>query len=86
MHATATLCGVATRRAELTASLQAIETLRGDAIPFDAAAFRVLAEKLKFFEALPESRVFELSFARYEATATLGSVRAESVRSVTLAP
>lgn len=67
-------------------ALQAIETLRGDAIPFDAAAFRVLAEKLKFFEALPESRVFELSFARYEATATLGSVRAESVRSVTLAP
>ncbi len=34
---------------------------------FDPAAFRPLAEKLKFFETLPESRVEELSFARYAA-------------------
>ncbi len=71
------------RRAD---ALRAIEALRVDAMPFDAAAFRVLAEKLKFFEALPESRVSELSVARYEARSQLNMVLAESVRSVSLQP
>jgi ATP-dependent helicase Lhr and Lhr-like helicase len=62
-------------------ALQAIEDLRRDAMPFDAAAFRVLAEKLKFFEALPESRVCEISIARFEAQKLLTDVLAEFVRS-----
>ena len=67
-------------------ALQVIERVRADAIPFDPVAFRPLAEKLKFFEALPDARVAEMSLARYEATAALGSVLAEPVRGVTAAP
>jgi ATP-dependent Lhr-like helicase len=65
-------------------ALQAIEALRGDAIPFDAAAFRVLAEKLKFFEALPESRVSELSLSRYEARSSVQAVLLEQMRSASV--
>jgi hypothetical protein len=67
-------------------ALQTIEDLRRDPVPFDATAFRGLAEKLKFFEALPEQRVAELSLARYEATTTISAVRAEAVRGVTASP
>jgi hypothetical protein len=66
-------------------ALEAIERLRADAMPFDALAFRPLAEKLKFFEALPESRVDELSFARFEVGAILRAVRAEPCRGISVA-
>jgi ATP-dependent Lhr-like helicase len=65
-------------------TLRAVEVLRQSPIQFDAAAFKVLAEKLKFFEALPESRICEISFARFEARLALDSVIAEPVRGVTI--
>lgn len=70
----------------LSDAMEAIERLRADPMPFDATAFRVLAEKLKFFETLPESRVGEISLARYEAGAHVRAVLAERVRSVSSQP
>jgi ATP-dependent Lhr-like helicase len=67
-------------------ALQAIERLRADEIPFDPVAFRPLAEKLKFFETLPEARVDQLSLARYAARAALASVLGEPVRGIAVAP
>jgi hypothetical protein len=67
-------------------ALQAIERLRADEIPFDPVAFRPLAEKLKFFETLPEARVEQLSLARYAARAALASVLRGPVRGIAVAP
>lgn len=67
-------------------ALQAIDLLRADPVAFDPAAFRQLAEKLKFFEALPESRVAELSFERYNAASQIAATLAETVRGVAITP
>jgi ATP-dependent Lhr-like helicase len=61
-------------------ALGMVRTLRADDIPFDAAAFRPLAQKLKFFDTLPELRVDELSAARYCDPVAVRSVLSEDVR------
>lgn len=65
-------------------ALQLIGELRSDPMPFDAAAFRPLADKLKFFEALPEARVAELSQARFEALNEVRLVCLEPARGVSV--
>jgi ATP-dependent Lhr-like helicase len=65
-------------------ALRLIGELRSDPMPFDASAFRPLAEKLKFFEALPEARVAELCEARYAGTRAIKELLAEPVRSVAI--
>lgn len=65
-------------------ALQLIGELRSDPMPFDAAAFRPLADKLKFFEALPEARVAELSQARFEASNEVRLVCLEPARGVSV--
>jgi hypothetical protein len=66
--------------------MDAIRELRNVRPQFDPAAFRPLAEKLKFFETLPESRVEELSFARYAVVAPLAAVLGEPVKAVDAQP
>lgn len=61
-------------------ALKAVEGLREGAVPFDPAAFRQMAEKLKFFDTLPEHRVAELITARYLAAEATEAVLRESVR------
>jgi ATP-dependent Lhr-like helicase len=63
-------------------ALELIAGLQSDPMTFDAAAFRPLAEKLKFFEALPESRVVELSRARFEVAKEVRLVCLETARGV----
>ena len=65
-------------------ALVLIDGIRSDPMPFDAAAFRPLAEKLKFFEALPEARVAELSQARFEASNEVRLVCLEPARGVSV--
>jgi ATP-dependent Lhr-like helicase len=67
-------------------ALRAIADLKLDSLEFDAQAFRPLAEKLKFFEALPEPRVKQLCEARYDGRETLRAILAEGCRGVTIAP
>jgi ATP-dependent Lhr-like helicase len=67
-------------------AMDAIRELRNVRPQFDPAAFRPLAEKLKFFETLPESRVEELSFARYAVVAPLAAVLGEPVKAVDAQP
>jgi hypothetical protein len=65
-------------------ALVLIDGLRSDPMRFDAAAFRPLAEKLKFFEALPEARVAELSQVRFEASIEVRLVCLEPARGVSV--
>jgi hypothetical protein len=67
-------------------ALRAIADLATAPLEFDAQAFRPLAEKLKFFEALPELRVAQLCEARYNAREAIRAILAEGCRGVTLAP
>jgi ATP-dependent Lhr-like helicase len=67
-------------------ALRAISGLVNDPLAFDAQAFRPLAEKLKFFEALPEPRVGQLCEARYDSRTALQSILSEGCRRVTIAP
>jgi hypothetical protein len=55
----------------------AIEQIKADQLPFDPAAFRPLAEKLKFHDTLPEPRIAELVQARYEALDEVQKIVAE---------
>jgi hypothetical protein len=61
-----------------------VSDLRTDPLPFDPVAFRPLAEKLKFYEALPDARVAELCEARYSATRPIERILAEPVRAAVL--
>ena len=54
-----------------------IEQIKTDQLPFDPAAFRPLAEKLKFHDTLPEPRIAELVQARYEALDEVRKILAE---------
>jgi hypothetical protein len=67
-------------------ALRAIADLATAPRECDAQAFRPLAEKLTFGEALPESRVGQLCEARYDAREALRAILAEGCRGVTLAP
>jgi ATP-dependent Lhr-like helicase len=58
-------------------ALAAIELLRNDPMPFDAEAFRPLAERLKFYETLPSRRVAEMVQARYEVRGEVEKVLRE---------
>lgn len=59
-------------------AMKAITALSGEPMPFAASAFRTLAEKLKFFDTLPEQRVDELCQARFE--------RVEAIRQIVSSP
>jgi ATP-dependent Lhr-like helicase len=65
-------------------ALRLVSDLRTDPLPFDPAAFRPLAEKLKFYEALPDARVAELCEARYSATRPIERILVEPVRAAVL--
>ena len=55
----------------------AIEQIKADQLTFDPAAFRPLAEKLKFHNTLPEPRIAELVQAGCEALDEVRKIRAE---------
>ena len=65
-------------------ALRFVGELKSNLINFDPAAFRSLAEKLKFFDALPAARVSELIEARYHSKRELDLVLAEPVGLVTI--
>jgi ATP-dependent Lhr-like helicase len=68
-----------TKRAE---ALEHVATLQKQGAPFDPVAFRTLAEKLKFYEAVPPPRVDALCGARYEHRLQIERVLAEPVKLV----
>jgi hypothetical protein len=55
----------------------AIEQIEADQLPFDPAAFRPLAEKLKFHDTLAEPRIAELVQASCEALDEVRKILAE---------
>jgi hypothetical protein len=55
----------------------AIEQIKADQLPFDPAAFRPLAEKLKFHDTLAEPRIAELVQASCEALDEVRKILAE---------
>ena len=65
-------------------AIRIAKAVKETTIPFNPSAFRALAEKLKFFDALPEARVFELVEARYHATRELSLVFAEPIRMIVI--
>lgn len=63
-------------------ALEQVSLLRKQGAVFDPTAFRTLAEKLKFYEALPAHQVDALCGARYEHCAQIERVLSEPVKLV----
>jgi ATP-dependent Lhr-like helicase len=64
-------------------AMKAISSLRDSPVAFSSSAFRALAEKLKFYDTLPEARVDELCQARFERLEAISHILHEPVSGVT---